>query len=125
MSIPGGNIMAMASRAIAQQSFVYFPYVTRTLMGNGLWSATYAAGQPMSGSAQPVPRNLYANQGLDFQRLYYNFLSSKGSSTLRVMFLEISSFSMARIFRRFQKHRGLASMDGSKCSASMCRIIKE
>lgn len=78
MSIPGGNIMAMASRAIAQQSFVYFPYVTRTLMGNGLWSATYAAGQPMSGSAQPVPRNLYANQGLDFQRLYYNFFVQQG-----------------------------------------------
>lgn len=74
MSIPGGNLLSMASRVIAQQSFQYFPWVSRSLGGNGLWSAKYAAaGQPIMGSAQPIPRNLYAANGLDFQRLYYNF----------------------------------------------------
>ena len=73
MSIPGQNLLAMASSVIAKQSFKYFPYVSRALLPNGLYEATYAAGQPMTGSAQPVPRNLYANMGLDYQRLYYNF----------------------------------------------------
>jgi len=71
--IPGGNLLAVAARVIAQQSFLYFPYVTRNLMPNGLWSTTYATGQQIKGSAQPVARNLYANLGLDFQKLYYNF----------------------------------------------------
>jgi hypothetical protein len=71
--IPGGNIMAMATRVIAQQQFTYIPYVTRTLMPNGNWAATYDLTQQIMGSVQPVPRSLYAVNGLDFQKSYYNF----------------------------------------------------
>lgn len=83
MSVPGGNLLAMASRVISQRSFLYFPYTERVLKPNGLWSAKYAAGQPMTGNPQPVPRTLYASMGLDFQKLYYNFFVQQGIIDIR------------------------------------------
>ncbi len=77
MIVPGGNILNMAMSVIQKQNFTYFPYISRTLLGNGNYSATYAAGQPVQGSVQPVPRTLYAAMGLDFQKNYFNFYVSQ------------------------------------------------
>lgn len=73
MSIPSANILGLASRAIAAQTFKYFPYVTRKLLANGFWSSTYAAEQIITGNVQPISRTLYANMGLDYQKSFYNF----------------------------------------------------
>ncbi len=71
--IPGGNILKTALSAIGKQQFIYYPYATRTLNAIGLYNAVYTNGVPVSGSVQPIPRSLYENMGLDFQRNYFNF----------------------------------------------------
>lgn len=73
MNVPGSNILNEALALIGPQSFLYFPYATRTLLPNGLWSTTYVAGIPAAGSVQPVARTLYSVYGLDFQKDYYMF----------------------------------------------------
>jgi hypothetical protein len=73
MNIPGTNLLNLALTVIKKQTFLYFPYVSRTLQPNGVYKQTYAAGQPVTGSVQPVPRQLYANMGLDFQKNYHYF----------------------------------------------------
>ncbi len=71
--IPGGNILNTALRVIARQPFDYYAFVSRTtnVVGNDV--ANYADPLSLTGSVQPVPRNLYANMGLDFQKNYLNF----------------------------------------------------
>lgn len=71
--IPGGNLLNMALSVIKKQTFQYFTWTQRTLQPNGLYTAAYAAGLPVTGSVQPIPRNLYAAMGLDFQKNYRNF----------------------------------------------------
>jgi len=71
--IPGANLLNAALRIIQKQNFTYYANTGRTTNSIGLDVAVYAAGIPASGSVQPVPRNLYANMGLDFQKNYYNF----------------------------------------------------
>jgi hypothetical protein len=71
--IPGGNILGMALRAIKRQSFKYYAFNGRELNDTGLYVASYKAPVVVSGSVQPVPRNLYQVNGLDFQKNYWNF----------------------------------------------------
>lgn len=71
--IPGANIMRMASRLIAQQSFEYYAFLGRTLQPNGQDVANYAPSITVTGSVQPVARNLIQQYGLDFQANYQNF----------------------------------------------------
>lgn len=77
MGVPGLNILAMASRLIVQQSFVYEAFVTRTTNSIGLDVPTYATGVPMTGSVQPVNRKFYQFMGLDFQKNYVLFYVQK------------------------------------------------
>lgn len=70
--IPGSNILSMALRVIGKQCFQYYAYTSRTLNSIGLYDAIYAPPIPLSGSVQPVPRDLYERYGLDFQRNYIN-----------------------------------------------------
>ena len=73
MAIPGQNLLNTALRVIAKQQFSYYAYISRALGATGLWTASYAAPITISGSVQPVPRTLYENMGLNFQRNYMNF----------------------------------------------------
>ncbi|MDE2100256.1 MAG: hypothetical protein KGL39_23600 [Patescibacteria group bacterium] len=78
MSIPGANLLNMALRLVAKQTFQYMPYVSRTLQGNGVYLSTYGQSRVISGSVQAIPRNLYQQYGLDFQRNYVNFFVPQG-----------------------------------------------
>lgn len=73
MAIPGSNLLNIALRVIAKQQFSYYAYTSRALQSNGQWLASYAAPVTISGSVQPVPRSLFQNLGLNFQRNYMNF----------------------------------------------------
>ena len=73
MNIPGSNLLNMALRVIAPASFIYYACASRALQPNGQWLANYLAPVQLQGSAQPVPRNLYAQNGLQFDKLYYHF----------------------------------------------------
>lgn len=73
MLVPGLDILSIALRAIAPQTFTYQAYVNRSIQPNGQYLATYAAPVTMTGSAQPVPRNLYETYGLQFDKNYWTF----------------------------------------------------
>ena len=75
--IPGANILSMALTAIGKSSFSYLAFVSRTPNSIGQDIASYAPAATLQGSVQPVPRSLYQQYGLDFQRNYINVYVSK------------------------------------------------
>jgi hypothetical protein len=74
--IPGQDLLAMAMTVIAQQDLSYYKYAGRVLNSLGQYVSTYSRGVVMSGSWQPVPRNLMIQYGLDFQKSYFTFYTS-------------------------------------------------
>lgn len=77
MTVPGSNLLRMALRVIQSQAFDYYAFISRAAGISGIWVATYAAALPLTGSVQPVPRTLYLQYGLDFQKDYVRFYLSK------------------------------------------------
>ncbi len=76
--IPGANILTTALSIIAKQSFSYYQFQSRTPNAIGQDVATYAEPITLTGSVQPVPRTLYQDYGLDFQRNYINVYAKQG-----------------------------------------------
>lgn len=71
--IPGANLLKMALTIIAKQNILYYAYSGRTLNNVGQDVTTYAPPRLIGGSFQAVPRALYQQLGLDFQKEYYIF----------------------------------------------------
>jgi hypothetical protein len=71
--IPGSNILNMAFRIIAQTPVIYYHYLGRTQNDVGQDVSQYSDGKKMTGSFQPVPRQLYEKYGLDFNKNYWTF----------------------------------------------------
>lgn len=76
MMVPGSNLLNMAMRVIAKQHFEYYRFQSRTPNSIGLDVPSYYPAQCLSGSAQPVPREMMEQMGLDMQRTYFNFYVS-------------------------------------------------
>jgi hypothetical protein len=72
-----GNLLNMALSIIPKQAFQYYANTGRTIQPNGQYLATYAAPLPLSGSVQPVPRELYERYGLDLIKNYFTFFVSQ------------------------------------------------
>lgn len=68
--IPGSNLLNTALRVIGNQSFTYVPYVSRSISANGMYVNTYGDSQTLTGAVHPIPRKLYDQYGLDFQKNY-------------------------------------------------------
>lgn len=77
MAIPGSNVLKTALSVIASQLVSYHQFVRRDENEIGQDVAVYAVARNIKGSFQPVSRNLYQQLGLDFNRLYYYFYTSK------------------------------------------------
>ncbi len=77
MMIPGGNLLNLALSVIAKQPMIYSRFIKRTTGENGMFISQYAPEIPVTGSFQPVPRNLYQVMGLDFQKNYANIFISR------------------------------------------------
>jgi hypothetical protein len=75
MSVPGSNLLKQALTVIAAQTITYYQALTRTVNTVGQWVTPYAEPVSIRGSFQAVPRNLYQQYGLDFQKDYYTFYS--------------------------------------------------
>lgn len=60
----------MALRVVGQQAFTYTPYLSRTTGANGMLIPVYGAAKQLSGTVHPMPRKLYEQYGLDFQKNY-------------------------------------------------------
>lgn len=73
MRVPGSNLLNAAFRLIARQSFNYSVFTGRTPQPNGQYVSNYKSAICITGSAQPVPRDMYEQDGLDFQKSYFNF----------------------------------------------------
>lgn len=77
MSVPGSNLLSMATRLIAKQSFEYHAFQCREPNYIGQDVTVFATPVTLLGSIQPVPRSLYQEYGLDFQRNYVNVYVSQ------------------------------------------------
>lgn len=67
----------MAVSVVGKQSFTYLKFLSRSENGIGLDVPIYAAPITISGQIQAVPRNLFQQYGLDFQKTYLTFFVSK------------------------------------------------
>jgi len=76
MIIPGSNLLNMALRVIQSQPVNYFKFFSRSLNNEGNWITTHYPPEMIRGSVQPVPRNLYEKNGLEFEKNYINFYTS-------------------------------------------------
>ena len=74
--IPGSNLLNVALTVIAAQTVMYLRELSRALNDIGQDVTTYALPVEIKGSFQPVPRKLYAQYGLDFQKSYFTLYSS-------------------------------------------------
>jgi hypothetical protein len=74
--IPGSNLLNMALTVIAKQTISYYRAVSRSLNSVGQDVTVYAGVVSIVGSFQPVPRQLYEQYGLDFQKSYFTFYTS-------------------------------------------------
>lgn len=73
--IPGSNLLAQALTVIAPTQCLHWATTGRTLNSIGQWVATYAAPATIWASVQSVPRKVYRELGLDFQKSYVQFYS--------------------------------------------------
>ena len=79
MSVPGSNLLARAAKLIKQSPIVYLPYAARTVNAVGQWVTTYGKSRIIYGSFQPIPRNMFTSQGLDFNNSYANIYIQKNA----------------------------------------------
>lgn len=76
--IPGSNLLATALTVIAQQTVQYLAVTGRTTNAAGLDVSTYADPVDRRGSFQPVPRQYFAQMGLDYTKAYYTWYDPSG-----------------------------------------------
>lgn len=74
--IPGSNLLNMAMTLIAAQTVSYYAFTGRTTNEIGIDVPAWAAPVDMRGSLQPVPRNLYQVNGLEYEKNYFTFYTS-------------------------------------------------
>jgi hypothetical protein len=71
--IPGNNVLDMALSILQSQTLEYLMYVSRSANGYGQLTTQYAPPVLITGSFQPVKRQIYQELGLDFDKKYYYF----------------------------------------------------
>ncbi len=76
MDIPGSDLLDIAFDVISKTDMTYRRFMRRALLANGNWLPIYYGDVILLGSWQPVARNVYRAQGLDFQKSYFNFFVS-------------------------------------------------
>ena len=76
MTVPGMNLLRMASTIILKQPIKYYRALGRILNSIGEDVTQYAPYKTIYGSWQPVPRRLYEQFGLDFQKDYFMLYTS-------------------------------------------------
>lgn len=77
--IPGSNLLNMAHSIISPETVQYYAYATRTLSPNKLWVTTLSAPVAVASSVQPIPREKYQINGLEFQKNYVNWYVSNNA----------------------------------------------
>lgn len=70
MTIPSSNILSQALSVIGTNAAQYYAFLSRTTNDIGLDVTLYAAPVELRASFQAVPRKMYIDLGLDFQKSY-------------------------------------------------------
>ena len=73
MTIPGINLLNIASQVINLATVSYYQYVGRTVNTIGQYVTSFSEPTNVKGSLQAVPRSLYEQHGLDFNKKYVLF----------------------------------------------------
>jgi hypothetical protein len=79
MPIPGQNLLNMALTVIAKQPLTYYQFAGRIQNDIGQDITTYNPPRLIYGSWQPVPRKLYEQYGLDWNRDYFILYTSNNT----------------------------------------------
>lgn len=74
--IPGGNLLGLALSVIAPQTVLYLAYEGKTTNAAGKEVVTYAEPTGIYGSFQPINRDRYEANGLDFDKSYATFYAT-------------------------------------------------
>lgn len=74
--IPGQDLLNMALTVIAKQPMLYYHALGRIQNSIGQDITQYGQSVTIYGSWQPVPRSLYEQFGLDFQKDYFRLYTS-------------------------------------------------
>lgn len=74
--IPGSNLLNKALTVISSSEFQYLSFLRRNTNDIGLDVPVYASPIQARGSVQAVPRELFQQYGLEFQRNYLMFYVS-------------------------------------------------
>lgn len=77
--IPGSNLLKMALKVIGSQTVQYIQYLGRVENSAGFLVSTYAEPVPLTGSFQPVPRQYFAQMGLDYNKSYAMLYDPNGT----------------------------------------------
>lgn len=70
------NILEVALSALGYQTVTYLRFLSRSTNSIGIIEPVYDSPVEIMGSFQAVPKNLYEQFGLDFQKKYVTFYSS-------------------------------------------------
>ena len=76
------NLLNQALTVIPSQSGTLFKFDSRTKNRVGQYVTTFAAGVPVNGSFQAVPREILQHMGLDTKKIYYILFTSDDVSGL-------------------------------------------
>lgn len=73
MTIPGINLFNVAAQIIDLQNVIYYQYQGRSVNAVGQYIPNFLEPSNVKGSLQAVPRSLYEQHGLDFNKKYIMF----------------------------------------------------
>lgn len=64
------NVLAMAQTVIPPVEITYYSFNSRAVNDVGVLTSAYADGVTVKANVHPVPRSVYQEQGLDFNKKY-------------------------------------------------------
>lgn len=73
--IPGSDLLSDAFEAIDSVTIGYCRWLSRTKTPQGQWQNLFSTSVDIEASVQAVPRNLYQQYGLDFQKDYVSIFT--------------------------------------------------
>lgn len=78
MSTPGSNLFKQAIKVIRPTQIPYLRFTSRTLNAARQWVPGYDDAVGITASVQMVPRSVYAQYGLDMQKIYIKVFAAEG-----------------------------------------------
>ena len=72
-----GNVLAMAQKIIPPVDILYYKFNTSTIDDYGAISPSFDTPITIKANVHPVPRSVYQEQGLDFNKQYISIFTQQ------------------------------------------------